>query len=72
MSTKQFSVKSRKKGDIQQMLKKWKNKSLEFGITQEIKDRMQFIKPSAIKRRVKQVAVRNQKLQDIYNKEQNG
>jgi len=65
----QFSVKSRKKDDIQQMLKKWKNKSLEFGITDEVKKRMEYLKPSAIKRRVKQVAVRNQKLQDLYNEE---
>ena len=65
----QFSVKSRKKDDIQQMLKKWKNKSLEFGITDEVKKRMEYLKPSAIKRRAKQVAVRNQKLQDLYNEE---
>jgi len=65
----QFSVKSRKKDDIQQMLKKWKNKSLEFGITDEVKKRMEYLKPSQIKRRVKQVAVRNQKLQDLYNEE---
>jgi len=68
----QFSVKSRKQDDINQMLKKWKSKSIAFGIVDEVKKRGEFIKQSAIKRRLKQVAIRNQKLKDISNKEENG
>ena len=69
MSVIQFLVKSRKKDDINQMLKKWKSKSIAFGIVDEVKKRGEFIKPSAIKRRLKQVAIRNQKLKDLSNKE---
>ena len=68
----QFSVKSRKQDDINQMLKKWKSKSIAFGIVDEVKKRGEFIKQSAIKRRLKQCAIRNQKLKDISNKEENG
>ena len=49
------------KGNIQQALKKFKNKTMDSGHLQELRDRQQFLKPSVVKRKMKKDAVRKQK-----------
>ena len=48
------------KGNIQQALKKFKNKTMDSGHLQELRDRQQFLKPSVVKRKQKKDAVRKQ------------
>jgi len=48
------------KGNIQQALKKFKNKSMDSGHLQELRERQQFLKPSVVKRKQKKDAVRKQ------------
>jgi len=48
------------KGNIQQALKKLKNKTMDSGHLQELRDRQQFLKPSIIKRKQKKDAIRKQ------------
>ena len=52
------------KGNIQQALKKFKNKTMDSGHLQELRDRQQFLKPSVVKRKMKKDAVRKQKWDD--------
>ena len=48
------------KGNIQLALKKFKNKTMDSGHLQELRDRQQFLKPSVVKRKQKKDAVRKQ------------
>jgi len=48
------------KGNIQQALKKFKNKTMDSGHLQELRDRQQFLKPSVVKRKQKKDAIRKQ------------
>ena len=48
------------KGNIQQALKKLKNKTMDSGHLQELRDRQQFLKPSVVKRKMKKDAQRKQ------------
>jgi len=49
------------KGNIQQALKKFKNKTMDSGHLQELRERQQFLKPSIIKRKQKKDAIRKEK-----------
>ena len=48
------------KGNIQQALKKFKNKTMDSGHLQELRDRQQYLKPSVVKRKQKKDAIRKQ------------
>ena len=48
------------KGNIQQALKKFKNKTMDSGHLQELRERQQYLKPSIVKRKQKKDAVRKQ------------
>ena len=49
------------KGNIQQALKKFKNKTMDSGHLNELRERQQFLKPSIIKRKQKKDAIRKEK-----------
>ena len=49
------------KGNIQQALKKWKNKTFDSGHLDELKERKEFLKPSVVKRKKLKDAIRGQK-----------
>ena len=49
------------KGNIQQALKKFKNKTMDSGHLQELRERQQFLKPSVVKRKQKKDAIRKEK-----------
>jgi len=65
---KKVSVKV-KNGNIQKALSKFKRKVKDSEHLYELKDRKQYTKPSVLKRRAKQVAIHNQKLEDLKNKD---
>ena len=52
-------------GNIQKALSKFKRKVKDSEHLYELRDRKQFLKPSVKKRRLKQVAIHNQKLEDL-------
>lgn len=69
-SKPQFSVKVRpskdkKDKDIQlnKALKKWKRLYQEFQIKEELVKRQQFVKPSAVKRKMMNDTIRNNKIE---------
>ena len=49
------------KGNIQQALKKYKNKTMDSGHLQELRERQQFLKPSVVKRKLIKDAQRKQR-----------
>ena len=49
------------KGNIQQALKKFKNKTMDSGHLLELRERQQFLKPSVVKRKQKKDAIRAEK-----------
>jgi small subunit ribosomal protein S21 len=48
------------KGNIQQALKKFKNKTMDSGHLQELRERQQFLKPSVVKRKLIKDAIRRE------------
>lgn len=64
MATQKVRVEVRKgkdgKLDIQRALKLFKNKVEESGHLKELRERQQFLKPSVVKRKQKQDAIRTQ------------
>ncbi len=52
-------------GNIEAALKFWKRQVKESGVLQEVKDRKEFIKPSAIKRKQKMDAIRKEYIRRI-------
>ena len=48
------------KGNIQQALKKFKNKTMDSNHLQELRERQQFDKPSVVKRKMKKDAIRKE------------
>ena len=52
-------------GNIEAALKFWKRQVKESGILQEVKDRKEFIKPSAVKRKQKMDAIRKEYIRRI-------
>ena len=67
-----FGVKRRKNEDINRLLKRYKKWYSEFGIRQELMERKEYKKPTTIKRKQRQVAIREQQLLDKQYKEDNG
>ena len=57
-------------GNIQKALSKFKRKVKDSEHLYELRDRKQFLKPSVKKRRLKQIAIHNQKLEDLKNKDE--
>lgn len=57
------------KGNIQKALSKFKRKVKDSEHLQEYRKRQEYVKPSVKKRRLKQIAIHNQKLEDIANKD---
>ena len=66
---KKVSVKV-KNGNIQKALSKFKRKVKDSEHLFELRDRKQFLKPSVKKRRAKQVAIHNQKIEDLKTKDE--
>ena len=66
---KKVSVKV-KNGNIQKALSKFKRKVKDSEHLYELRDRKQFLKPSVKKRRLKQIAIHNQKLEDLKTKDE--
>lgn len=52
-------------GNIEAALKFWKRQMKESDILQEVKDRKEFIKPSAVKRKQKMDAIRKEYIRRI-------
>ena len=67
--TKKVSVKVRD-GNIQKALSKFKRKVKDSEHLFELRDRKQFLKPSVKKRRQKQTAIHNQKIEDLKTKDE--
>jgi small subunit ribosomal protein S21 len=57
------------KGNIQKALSKFKRKVKDSEHLQEYRQRQEYVKPSVKKRKQKQLAIHNQKLEDIANKD---
>ena len=66
---KKVSVKV-KNGNIQKALSTFKRKVKDSDHLYELRDRKEYVKPSVLKRRKKQVAIHNQKLEDLKNKDE--
>ncbi len=66
---KKVSVKV-KNGNIQKALSRFKRKVKDSDHLYELKDRREYTKPSVKKRRLKQIAIHNQKLQDLKTKDE--
>ena len=56
-----YSVRVRKKDNIERVIKRFIKKCKKLGIIDEIKDRRHYTKPSVKKRRAKQRAIRRHK-----------
>lgn len=56
-------------GNLEAALKFWKRQVKESGILQEVKDRREYIKPSAVRRKQKQDAIRKEYIRRL--REQN-
>ena len=69
MGKSKVSVKV-KNGNIQKALSKFKRKVKDSEHLYELRDRKQFLKPSVKKRRLKQIAIHNQKLEDLKTKDE--
>ena len=52
-------------GNIEAALKFWKRQMKESDVLQELKDRKEFIKPSAVKRKQKMDAIRKEYIRRI-------
>ena len=57
-------------GNIQKALSKFKRKVKDSEHLYELRDRREYTKPSVLKRRKKQVAIHNQKLEDLKTKDE--
>ena len=68
MSKPIVTVKVRK-GDINRALKIFKRAVMNSGHIFELRDRQEYTKPTTIRRREKQVAIRNQKIEVMKQNE---
>ena len=66
---KKVSVKV-KNGNIQKALSRFKRKVKDSDHLYELKDRKEYTKPSVKRRRLKQIAIHNQKLEDLKTKDE--
>ena len=64
-----INPKNRQEEPFDRMLRRFKKQCERAGIVQEVRDRQEFIKPSAVKRRQKQQAVRKEYIRRL--REQN-
>lgn len=62
MSKKLVTVKVRK-GDINRALKRFKRAVMDSGHLFELRERQEYTKPTTIRRKQKQKAIRNQKIE---------
>ena len=62
MSKKLVTVKVRK-GDINRALKRFKRAVMDSGHLFELRERQEYTKPTTIRRKQKQQAIRNQKIE---------
>jgi ribosomal protein S21 len=60
------------KGDINRALKKLKRRTIDSGHLLELRERKYYIKPTTVRRREKQLAVREQQKQTILEKIEGG
>lgn len=58
------------KGDINRALKKFKSVTLESGHLEELRERKEYKKPTTVKRKMKQDAIRAQRWELEKEKEQ--
>ena len=56
-------------GNIEAALKFWKRQVKDSNVLQEVKDRKEFIKPSAVKRKQKMDAIRKEYIRRIRSAE---
>jgi len=61
-----------RKGDINRTLKIFKRRSMDSGHLMEVRERRYYKKPTTVRRREKQLAVREQEKQTILDKQGNG
>ena len=61
MSTKKVIVEVRN-GDVNRALKLFKRKTMDSGHLQEVRDRKQYTKPTTVRRKQKQKAIRMNQL----------
>ena len=66
---KKVSVKV-KNGNIQKALSRFKRKVKDSDHLYELKDRREYTKPSVKKKKSKQIAIHNQKLEDLKTKDE--
>ena len=59
-------------GDINKALKLLKRKSMDSGHLMEVRERRYYKKPTTVRRREKQLAIREQEKQTILDKQGNG
>ena len=57
-------------GNIQKALSRFKRKVKDSDHLYELKDRREYTKPSVKKRRLKQIAIHNQKLEELKTKDE--
>lgn len=60
-NAQRLRIKSEKKGDIEKMLKKYKNKVNNTKLINKIKEKQEYIKPSEQKRRKYKKAINTRK-----------
>lgn len=58
-----------RKGDINRALKIFKRAVMDSGHLFELRERQQYTKPTTIRRKQKQVAIRNQQIEDMKQNE---
>ena len=63
-----YSVKVRRKDNIERVIKRFIKKCKKLGIIDEVKERRHFVKPSEKKRRAKQRAIRRWKKQQAIQR----
>ena len=68
MGKKLVTVKVRK-GDINRALKRFKRAVMDSGHLLELRERQEYTKPTTIRRKQKQKAIRNQQIEDMKQNE---
>jgi small subunit ribosomal protein S21 len=63
-----YSVKVRKKDNIERVIKRFIKKCKKLGIIEELKERRHYVKPSEKRRRAKQRAIRRRKKEERKRK----
>lgn len=61
-------IKKGEKDSIDKMLKRYKRKSIQYGVLKEVKERKEYEKPSSVKRKQKLKAIYHQKVSNDKQK----